>query len=521
MKKIGIIIIVLALSVFYLAYVYFSRLDTENNAKDFALQTASTNAAMVFAFQNDKSFYDIMSGQTLFQQVLGADKMNHLNALTNKIRADGTLRKLLQDETMYVSLLPDSNKTINFLYTLQVTDKKNLKALANYLKIKPNPDGAAQHTVLKLNDSASVFVNIKDNVITASTSAQLVAQANKNRKANEFTAYIKHANTMNKNVLAQLYLNFNNAPSLLKNMIAGRLNGELSVLNNQRIYAILNYNYSKEHILFNGNTDVMEAENYLNLFSNVSPQTIAIANILPENTANYTVYATDSYAKWLPKLQKLQQKTKQKDQVDKMIADVNKKYHTDLPKIFNTFIGNQFITFQLSTSEKLAAFSLSNGDKLDQLLLEASSDYNPDIRVFKTAGIISGFFGAPFNNFSRPYFTVVDNYLVVANNASTVQSFLNSYKQNRLLSKTPKYLAALNQLTNTCNISYYINPENSKNIFRHNVLLPFYRHLRADSGLRSFDTFYYQMSADKDRFITNLLLNKYSKPEVPDSLQNR
>ena len=326
---------------------------------------------------------------------------------------------------------------------------------------------------------------------------------------------------MNKNVLAQLYLNFNNAPLLLKNIIAGKVDGELAIFNNQHSYAVLNYNYSKEHILFNGNTDVIEAKDYLNLFSNISPQPIAIANILPENTANYTLYAADDYSKWLIKLQKLQQKTNQKGKVDKIIASVNQNYHTDLPKIFNTLVGNQFITFQLSTSEKMAAFSLNNGDKFDQLLLEASSYYGPEIRIFKTQGILNAYFGSPFQNFPRPYFTVIDNYLVVANYASTVQSFLNSYRQNRFLSKTPEYLAALNQLTNTTNISYYINPENSKDIFRHNILLPYYRHVRADSGLRSFDTFYYQMSADKGRFITNLLLSKYSKPQVPDSLQIR
>ncbi|MGY3052205.1 hypothetical protein ACVWYG_000392 [Pedobacter sp. UYEF25] len=521
MKKIGFTIIVLALSVFYLAYTYFSRLDTENNAKDFALQTASTDAAMVFAFQNDNSFYDIMNGQILLQQVLGVEKMNLLNALANKVRGDGLLHKVLENQTVYISLLPDSNKTINFLYTLQLTDQKNLKAFSDYLKIKIDKNSVGQSAVLKLNDSASVFVNIKNDVVTASNSAQLLAQANQNRKANGFTNYIKSANTMNKNVLAQLYLNFNNAPSLLKVIIAGKVNGALSVLNKQRSYAILNYNYSKEYILFNGNTDVVDADNYLNLFSDCTPQTISIASILPENTANYAIYATDDYAKWLIKLKKLQQKTNQEKQVEKMIAAVNQDYHTDLAKIFSTFVGNQFVTFQLSTSEDLAAFSLHNGDKFDQLLLEASSAYSPGIRIFKTPGIVTGFFGAPFENFSRPYFTVIDNYLVVANNASTVQSFLNSYKQNRFLSKTPEYLAALNQLTSTCNISYYINPENSKAVFRHNILLPYYKHLRADSGLRSFDTFYYQMSADKHRFLTNLLLNKYEKPTVPDSLQIR
>ena len=70
-------------------------------------------------------------------------------------------------------------------------------------------------------------------------------------------------------------------------------------------------------------------------------------------------------------------------------------------------------------------------------------------------------------------------------------------------------------------MSYYIGTKNSTDIFRNNILSPYYKHLRANEGLKNFDTFYYQMSADKGKFITNLLLNKYLKPEIPDSLSNR
>ena len=131
------------------------------------------------------------------------------------------------------------------------------------------------------------------------------------------------------------------------------------------------------------------------------------------------------------------------------------------------------------------------------------------------------YFGEPFKKFGRPYYTIIDNNLIVANNASTVQVFLNNYKNNRLLIQTPQYLDAVNQISNTSNVSYYINTKNSAGIFRDNIQQPFYKHLRADSGLKSFDTFCYQMSADRDKFITNLLLNKYLKPEIPDSLSNR
>lgn len=521
MKKIVVIIIALILSIFYLGYEYFSKLNTENNAKDFSLQTATINAAVVFSFQNDKSFVDIMSGQTLLQHVLGLDKMLLLNSLKTKINTDKILQDILQDQTMYVSLLPDSANSLGFLFTFQLDQEKNQNKFLKYLNIKTKSDDKTIDNVLQVNDSLSVFYVLKDNVVIASNSINLIKQATNKRKANGFANYVKNASNLNRNVLASLYINFNKAPSFLKNILAGKLNGELFQLNNQNSYATLNYNFSKEHILFNGYTDFEDGDSYQKLFSNLPPQTISITNILPENVANFTAYAVDSYPTWLKNLNKLKDKLDKKQESDKMLKNVEDIYHTDLTKVFNTLAGNQFIKFQLSTTEKLAAFSLNNGDKFSQLTLEASQEYDNEIRIFKTSGIISGFFGEPFDNFSRPYFTIVNNYLVVSNNASTLQSFLNSYKANKFLAKTPEYLDTSNLLTNTSNISFYVNLDNSKNIFSKNFRLPYYRHLRADSGFRNFDTFYYQMSADKDRFLTNLLLNKYVKPKVPDSLQIR
>ena len=111
--------------------------------------------------------------------------------------------------------------------------------------------------------------------------------------------------------------------------------------------------------------------------------------------------------------------------------------------------------------------------------------------------------------------------MVVANNASTLQSFLNSYKNNKLLIQKADYLDAMNQISSTSNITYYINLKNSSDILRDNLSLKYYKHLRADSGLRSFDTFCYQLVADQNKFITNVLLNKYVQASIPDSLSIR
>lgn len=522
MKKIIILTAALFIGTVLMAYLYFSRLNTENNAKDLALQSATNNASLVFSFQNDKGFYDIIESQQLLQQVIGIDKVKLLLQFKKEIVDNNKINSFVKNQQVYISVLPDSNKTLNFLFTVQIIKEKKISQLQELLKKKTIAVKNEKEVYsIKFNDSLSIFIGIQNSVITASTSLKLIHEAGVRLEENPFTAYIKENNQQNKNALARIYINFNQAPLLIKNIIAGNLSGELSIFNQQNSYATLNYNFSKERILFNGSTEIKDTNNYLKLFENIPAQNISITDILPDNTANYNVYAIDSYKAWLKKLEQWLTQINEINKSKAAIEQIKNEYRIDLNDVFSNYVKNQFISFQLSTTEKLGAISLSNGEKVKQLLLDVSTDYNEEIKIFKSAGILYNFFGEPFKKFTRPYYTITDNYLIVANNTSTLQSFLNSYKNNRLLLQRPAYLDALNQISTTANVSYYINTKNSADIFRNNILLPYYKHLRADSGLKSFDTFFYQMSAEKNKFNTNILLNKYLKPEIPDSLSNR
>lgn len=522
MKKILVILIVLITGVAFMAYLYFSKLSDENNAKDLALQSATNNAALIFAFQNDKSFYQIIEGQNLIQQVLGNEKTKLLNNLKSYFVQDASFNNSINNQEIYLSVLTDEKKELNFLVTVQIQPDKTFQNLYNLIKNKYQINKEDNDIYnIKLNDSLAVFIGIQNQVITASTSKKLIIDAAIRLTENPFTEYIKQNNSYNKNVLAQIFINYNKAPLLLQTIISGNVNGEISVLNKQNSFAALNYNFSKEKILFNGTTELKDANNYLKLFEQTPNQLIYISNILPYNTANYSVYAFDNYSNWRKKLINWQSSFSDTKKVENIINIVKNEYRIDLNSIFNTYTKTQFVCFQLSTTEKLGAISLTDGEKFKQLLLDVSADYNDEIRIFKKSDILYAFFGEPLKKFSRPYYTIIDNNIIFANNASTIESFLNSYKNNKLLINQQSYLEALNLVSTKSNVSIYINNENSKDIFRSNILLPYYKHLRADSGLKNFDTFYYQMSADGNKFITNLLLNKYLKPEIPDTTSSR
>lgn len=522
MKKLIISIVLLFLAIITMAYLYFSKLNTDQHITDTGLQAAVANSAFIFSFENEKSITDILKEQRLFEEILDAEQYKQLASLKKYLLSIPKVNQLTDKQNVYIAFVPGSDHKIDFLCYTQISTPEYLPQLFQSLKTSGIRPGTTDRlTKLILPDSSVFYLGIKKNLAVISSSEKQTAAAlakEPNQKDDKFIEYIQASKRFSKNTLAQLYINFNGLPLLLKNIISGNLNGELAVLNQQDAFAALTYNFSNEKVLLTGTTVINNPNNYYHLFSDMQPQKININNILPAQTASYTIFGVDSYPNWKKKLDTWFLNQHQDKKISALLKDINNKYHLNPDELFPKYFKNQFITFQLRTGEKIGAINLSNGDKMIQLLLDLSSDYDEDIKVFKEPDLLYAYFGKPFSNFKKPYYTITDNYMVFANNAGTLQSFLNSYTNNQLLINVPNYINAGNQLPGNSSIAFYTDHRNADDIFRKNIYLPYYKHISAAEGLKNYDSFTYQLSGDNGKFQTNILINKQPEVLQKDSL---
>ncbi|MDR6782948.1 hypothetical protein ABIE26_000564 [Pedobacter africanus] len=522
MKKILISIVILFAAIVTMAYLYFSRLNKDQNITDMGLHAAAASSGFIFSFQNDKGVTDILKEQQLFEEILGADKYKLLTTLKKHLFNLPGVSQALDQQKVYISFVAGNKQEIDFLCSTQLGNQENMKQLfASLQRGKIQVQTTKEISRLVLPDSTVFYLGLKQNLAILSHSEQQVQAAltkDTEKKADKFISYIQENNRFTKNSLAQLYIDFNHVPELLKNIIAGKLNGELAVLNRQNAFASLSYNFSRDKVLLTGTTIVNDQNSYYNLFSSLQSKKISIQNILPANTSSYTIFAIDAYAPWREKLNGWFLSQQEDKKISKRISDINAGYHLNLDDLFPKYFKDQFITFQLSTSEKIGAISLTNGDKMMQLLLDLSEDYNEHIKTFKEADLLYVYFGLPFSNFKKPYYTIIDNYMIFANNVGTLESFLNSYTNNHLLISNPAYISASNQLPESSNLIFYIDHHNSATIFQKHIFLPYYNHFLAEKGLKKYESFTCQLSGDKGKFQTNILINKQPDVLQKDSL---
>ena len=521
MKKIVFIILALFIAIVTMAYLYFSGLSSETKNSQHSLYVATANSPLIFSFEYEKSVVDILQGQDLLKDIIGAEKASQLNAISQQILSIPGMTDFIGKQSVYVSLHPGLNKSIDFLYSTQIDPELNAKQLLETLrggKLALSQEAGLFKVIL--GDSIKLYLGIKDNLLLLSTENALVKRGlsvTKNQSQN-FAGFIQRNSRIAKNSLAELYINFETLPKLLAVTMPGKLSAELAPLDNQQAFAALVYNFSKEKILFAGTTVPQNAETYYSLFATEEPQAINITNVLPKNTATYTAYALKDYSAFQIRLKEWFIKKKVDKKMDKIVTDINSKYRINLDKTLPAYFKNQFITFQLSTSERLGAVSLTNGDKLSQLLLELSTDYDEDIKQLKVSGILNLFFGQAFSHFERPYFSILDNYMIVANNPSTLNNFLSNYRNNELLINDKDYSNSIDQLPVSSTVNFYLGLENAAKNAQKTLYLPFFKHIYSEEGLKQYSSVFYQLSSDNKRFQTNLLLVKKQSALPLDSL---
>jgi len=520
MRRIYILLILLMFGVVGMAYLYFSNLNKEGSASDISLNLVAANAPIIFTFENDKSFYEILSGQKITDNILGEEKSKLLSSLRENLIRNGNINSLFEGEKIVIGFLPGTNNKVDFLIASQTKLETIDIGLLNKLKASIKKEGNQYN--INFSDSTTCYVTIINKSVFLSNSKDALSKIGGTKlPKNDFADYIKQNTRVNKNTLANIYINYKQLPLLLKNILNSNLSGELAIFNKQDSYASLSYNFGSDKILLNGYTDIEDANNYFKLFVDQKEQKVNIDQLFPDQTANYAIFNVDNYENWSKALKNWQQERKEYTAIEQQHKAINEKYRIDITQTFPQYFNKQLAVFQLKSGEKLGIIEIKNGDKLGQLLLDLSSEYAPDIRIFKEPKLLYNFFGDPFKKFERPFYTIIDNHFVVANYASSIQAFLNSYKNNNLLISTEGYTHFKDQTSSSATIAFYINNKNSNDIFGRNLKSAYYKQYRTENGVKSYNAFGYQLSAENGKFMSNVLLLKNQTKASLDTLQNR
>jgi len=115
--------------------------------------------------------------------------------------------------------------------------------------------------------------------------------------------------------------------------------------------------------------------------------------------------------------------------------------------------------------------------------------------------------GDGFTIFKRPYFKVIDNYLVLTSSESELQSYNDTYSNRKFLVKTEGYNDFNNLEAERCNVAFFINFRNAAQLFKQDMKASFYDDFNiSDPGLKNFYGASWQFTSSDKSFYTNFCM---------------
>ena len=118
MRKLIIIPVIVLLAVICLTVFYFKNLNPPGQRTSQVMGTIPRNAALIFEFNNDKSFYDIFTGNKLFAGLVGEEKLAELDTLQHQLLLSALLEKYFTGQNIFASLHPVGKNDLELLITI-------------------------------------------------------------------------------------------------------------------------------------------------------------------------------------------------------------------------------------------------------------------------------------------------------------------------------------------------------------------------------------------------------------------
>ena len=525
-----IVTIILLAATVAVTIIYFRHINTASQHTSQAMHVIPDDASLILQFSNEKEFYDIFSGNKLFSNVLGAEKMSELQALKKDLLQNPLLSPHLAGQNIFISLHPQKNNTIDFLITVTVSKEFQEDVLEQLYKQRNN--GLLIHTmdidgksgyVVYLNDIKRRFYLIsKDGqTLSGSFSKDVIEDCARYDYRKQKQSFVLLSDQQSSNSLANLYINYQGLTPLAEQLFVNKSPEIFKSLRQYAAFGALSLNFKNDALIFNGSSQAESGDGgYLGLFTHQQPVDNHLREIFPSTTAYGSAYAVSDPITFESELADWEAKADFGKERADILNKVKKETGILLQKEFTQLLGNEFALVTTHYHEKIGLIQVKDGAKMLALLTNISkmtSESSGQLNYEKLPQIL---FGDAFSLFKRPFFKVIDNYLVLTGTESELNSYNDTYNNRKFLVKTEGYNEFNNLLAERCNATFFIQFKNAVELFRQVMKKTFYEDMRDNNpGWKNFYGASWQFTASDKSFYTNFCIGLHRDTSIrKDSL---
>lgn len=493
----------------------------------------------------------------IWKELLSVDAFQELNLKINffdSVFVHGAKVLNIDENTkIYLSVHADTAKGVDFILAFNIPLTAEKRAVNDiieqaipmmYTKSDTLVAGIAVHQY-SLRDGKKFYSYLNNTVFVLSYSPDLIEKSARTLVSNSsllqnksFTKVLKTAGTESS---ANVFVNFKNLSGIMPQYLSDNNKTFIDAMSNFAQWISMDLNLKNDIITMNGfSYSIDSLHDYLSLFKNQKAPKIQLTSLMPINTAFFSYVGVYDGQKYLRDLKQFNHSTALNEKYDNQLKALESKYGIDLIYFFNSWIGNEMASVitesygEKYAPEEYAIFKAKDIDKAKAAFSDLSQsihvnasieiedendveDYrNFEIGKLDIPAFLPLIFGKAFPSFDKHYYTVVNDYIVIAESAASLRSIINFYSAGRTLMKDKHYLKFAESLSENSNFFVYSAVARSPKLYANQLESGLAKKVEKNAPLfRKFQSLALQFKASGDLFYNNLCLkyNPIYKPE--------
>lgn len=142
------------------------------------------------------------------------------------------------------------------------------------------------------------------------------------------------------------------------------------------------------------------------------------------------------------------------------------------------------------------------------------------IHYLEMNGFFRLLFGKMFEKLNKPYYTIIDDYVVFSNSAATLLSMVEDYRLGQTLENEEEFTRFMKEFNNKSSIFVYINTIKSFSLWKEFVSAPTWENMQDNQDfVLCFPQTGFQLTSDKIIFDTRIVA-EFLVPEIEDISTN-
>lgn len=545
-------IIIIAVSAILLAVLLFFAFNFYRQLKEpvsQAIKAIPLNASVIIEIKNSREIWEKLSSDNDIwkdlEKIKEVKKFNiKLNQIDSLISNNQRISDILKEQNLIISVHTSLNYSTNALFIIGASNTRESLYINDFIRDNGSEIISREFKgteIYRLNagpERTPLYYYVHKGIIACSFSEKLVEesliQLNSKSIITNDKNLQKLRNTSGKKVDANIYINYENANRTFAGLVDKNTQEYIKYIGYLAEWTEIDLLLKNDELLLNGFTAANSNEqNFLKLFSLQTPQSISATGFMPYNTIYFINYGYDDFPLFYESYKSYLSANGLLESYEQKISTINNKINNSVEKSFLSWIGNEMsllITDPVNEDIYKNTFLIINATNIDtakseleklikitgekEMFTKKHKDFV--INKIEIPGLLPALFGKQFKGLESNYYTIFDNYVIFANDPSSLIKYLNTLKVNRSLAKNENYIEFSDNITEKSNIYMYCNLRKSINVIKPETSGQISDLINNNSAVfENFEAFSVQFSSNSDLFYTNIYLkhNPFYKEE--------